>query len=542
MAAALASLLVSGTALPLRAAEVLQVQLDGLSVPIDLKALEAWSRDPARDRSELGVWLGLLDQRSRSTLVQLLREPFLRDQSLASQLLNSWTGEPLINEIAALLSPSQAGLPTTSAPEVATAGMLRRSLDDLLSRQRQVTLLELLRTLPAERVSLKLDGVIELAQQWRRQLELQQLALRRLDGLGLPQRQSSPLTLSERQRGPLVATALAVNHRREPLPLQIWPSQGRVRGPWILLMPGLGGSSGQLSWLAASLAQWGWPVVVLDHPGSNEAALQASLIGQQPPPGSESLAQRLADGEAVLQAQRQGQLPALGAPAGAPVVLMGHSLGGLTALMAAGLTPEDGLGRRCRQALRRLPLSNLSRLLQCQLPQGRSGRRPAPSPGTPVAAIVAYNGFGSLLWPSRGLEDLKAPLLLVGGSLDLITPPLVEQLAVFSSQSHPRSRLVLLEGGSHFSPVRVPANDQALFRLGDDLVGIEPRKAQSLLLLLTLEFLKGLEQPLLLSPQVRKLSGVRAHVLDPPLARRWGHAIRTQDGDPARPPARRPTP
>jgi hypothetical protein len=90
--------------------------------------------------------------------------------------------------------------------------------------------------------------------------------------------------------------------------------------------------------------------------------------------------------------------------------------------------------------------------------------------------------------------------------------------------------------------VRLPANDQALFRLGDDLVGIEPRKAQSLLLLLTLEFLKGLEQPLLLSPQVRRLSGVRAHVLDPPLARRWSHAIRTPDGDPARPPARRPAP
>ena len=530
----LASLLVSCMTLPLQGAEVLNVQLDGLSVPVDLKALEAWSQDPVRNRSELGVWLSLLDQRSRSTLVQLLREPLLRDQSLGSQLLNSWTGEPLVNEIAQLLTPGQSGPPS--------ATMLRRTLDDLLSRNQQVSLLELLRALPAERVSLKLDGVIDLALQWRRQLELQQLALRRLEALGLPRRQSQPLTLSEQQVGSAVSQGLAVAHRREPLPLQIWPSQGKGRGPWILLMPGLGGSSGQLSWLAATLAQWGWPVVVLDHPGSNEAALQASLIGQKPPPGSESLAQRLADVDAVLLAQRQGQLPALGAPPGAPVVLMGHSLGGLTALLAAGLTPEEGLARRCRQAMTRLPLTNLSRLLQCQLPQGRSGRRPAPLSATPVAAIVAYNGFGSLLWPSRGLEDLQAPVLLVGGSLDLITPPLGEQLAVFSSQRHPRSRLVLLEGGSHFSPVRMPTNDRALFHLGADLVGIEPRKAQSLLLLLTIEFLKGLEQPLLLSPQVRDLGGVRAHVLDPPLARRWSRAIRTPDADPARPPARRPAP
>jgi len=266
---------------------------------------------------------------------------------------------------------------------------------------------------------------------------------------------------------------------------------------------------------------------VVVHPGSDQQALQASLLGDAPPPGAESLPQRLADLQAVLEAQREGQLPALGpAPAGEQgVVLGGHSLGGLAALMGAGLVPERGLGRRCELALASLPLTNLSRLLQCQLPRitgdGDASAGPLRPQATPLLGVVAFNGFGSLLWPHRGLQDLNVPVLLVGGSLDLVTPPVQEQLAVFAGATHPRSRLVLVEGASHFSPVRIDNRGEALFRLGEELVGIEPLKVQALLLNVTSEFLQGFEHPLLLSPQRREQDGVRAYVLDRNQARRW---------------------
>jgi predicted dienelactone hydrolase len=320
---------------------------------------------------------------------------------------------------------------------------------------------------------------------------------------------------------------LQVPHRVAPLPLELWPVQQARRGPWLLLMPGLGGSADQLSWLAAALADRGWPVLVVVHPGSDQQALQASLLGDAQPPGAETLPQRLADLQAVLEAQREGQLPALGpAPSGEQgVVLGGHSLGGLAALMGAGLVPERGLGRRCELALATLPLTNLSRLLQCQLPQitgdGDASAGPLRPQATPLLGVVAFNGFGSLLWPHRGLQDLNVPVLLVGGSLDLVTPPVQEQLAVFAGATHPRSRLVLVEGASHFSPVRIDNRGEALFRLGEELVGIEPLKVQALLLSLTSEFLQGFEHPLLLSPQRRDQDGVRAYVLDRNQARRW---------------------
>jgi predicted dienelactone hydrolase len=317
--------------------------------------------------------------------------------------------------------------------------------------------------------------------------------------------------------------------RREGLPLEIWAAtvERRPNQPWVLMMPGLGGNADQLGWLARALAQRGWPVVVVQHPGSDGLALRAALNGQQPPPGAETLGIRLADVEAVVAAQRLGRLPVNGAG----LVLAGHSLGGLTALLAAGIAPQPGLEGRCRTALERLPIHNPSRLIQCQLPE-----RALPPPSRPPAdlrGLVLFNGFGSLLWPEPGLGALPVPLLMVGGSLDLVTPPLDEQLALFLSVRDPRSRLVVVQGASHFSPLRMTQRDEALLRLGRELVGADPLLVQGVLLDVTSAFLSSLEQtgaergagrrspaePL--PPQRRLQEGITAYVLDPAAARLW---------------------
>jgi hypothetical protein len=110
---------------------------------------------------------------------------------------------------------------------------------------------------------------------------------------------------------------------------------------------------------------------------------------------------------------------------------------------------------------------------------------------------------------------------MVGGSLDLITPPLDEQLALFLPQGDPRSRLVMVEGGSHFSPVRMSDPEEALFRIGSDLVGVSPENVQQMLLSVTGTFLEGLDRPLPLAPQRLQEGGVVVHVLDPRMARSW---------------------
>ncbi len=522
------ALLASG---PARAAEQLEVRLDQLRLPLDLRDLEQWSREPERPPGDLAVWVDLIEPSSRRDLLRLLRAPLVRDRSLGQQLLQSWAGQRVLDEVGDLIDAGQPGK---------TGPLLLGAMQRLLERQSHVTTIELLRAVPVQQLSLDLDGLLELAAGWRHQIQRQRRGLGALRRLELPERGPLlPLTdgadlrpdpAPSRPRGrakgaPALAPRsieLTVAHRPAPLRLQLWQPRRLATppGPWVLLMPGLGGSPAQLEWLAGALAQRGWPVLVLDHPDSGEAALRDLLDGRGAPPGAETLPDRLRDIQAVVAAEHDGRLP----PLGESVVLMGHSLGGLATLLAAGLRPEPGLARRCERALDGIPLTNLSRLLQCQLTQVAL---PPPSPlDEPLAGVVSFNGFGSLLWPHRGLGRLGVPALLVGGSLDLVTPPLSEQLELFLPAARPMDRLALVEGGSHFSPVRIRGGDQALFRLGDGLVGLQPERVQALLLSLSSEFLQGLPQGRAIPVQRRQLDGVTAYVLDREAARRWWDGVR----------------
>jgi len=495
---------------PARAAEELEVRLDGLRLPIDLVALEAWSDAPDAVDGDLRAWLDLLDPRGREQLRRVLRAPLVQDRSFAQQFLASWAGQRVLEELDQLISTEQGG---SAGP------LLFQTLQELLARQPQVTTIELLRAVPSRSLVLHLDGGLQLAGQWRQQIAAQSEGLKALQQLRLRQVSQTWFSLSsetgaaappQRQR-----LQLTVPHRRQALELQIWPGSRRS---WVLLSPGLGGSAAQLEWLAAGLQQRGWPVLLLDHPGSDERAVRELLEGRRPPPGAETLSDRVLDLQAVVRAVEQGSLPRLGDQ----VVLMGHSLGGLSSLLAAGLRPEAGLARRCDRALDGIPLTNLSRLLQCQL---LDVRLPAPQPlAQPLQAVVSLNGFGSLLWPHRGLRALPVPVLLVGGSLDLITPPLGEQLQLFLRDRDHQSRLVLLEGGSHFSPVRIDRQEQALFQLGEEFVGVEPLRVQALTMGLTADFLDAL--PKGVPPQRRQLGGVTAYVLNRRQAETWSNALR----------------
>ena len=504
---------------PAGAAELLKMRLEGLEIPIHLDQLEAWNGQAGArvpSDNDLTPWLGLLDPTGRADLRRMLTSPLLQEQSFGRQLLDTWAGGQLMGELGTLLTTPEG---RSSTP------MLQLTLRRLLEQRREISLLDVLKAMPERQLNLQLDGLIGLAQRWRSQLLRQQRAFQALQTLPLPRTSAAGSPAAVPAIRPQLIR-LAVVGRAEGLPLRIWsPPAGATdlqARPWVLMMPGLGGNAHQLGWLAGALASQGWPVVVVQHPGSDSQALRAALVGQRPPPGAESLARRLADAEAVIAAQRQGRLPVQGEG----VVLAGHSLGGLTALLAAGVPPTPGLKSRCRSTLERLPISNPSRLLQCEL-TARAMPRTPPRP-VDLRAVVVFNGFGSLLWPDNGLAALPVPLLVVGGSLDLITPPLDEQLALFLPAADRRSRLVVVDGGSHFSPVRMAERDDVLLRLGRELVGVDPLRVQGVLLSLTSAFLDSLEpagtagiaaDPL---PVQRRLQdGITAYVLDPAAARRW---------------------
>ena len=496
------SLLVS-MALPcsLRAAEQLEVQLDGMVIPVSIKDLVAWGRSGGVSNTELGIWLDLLDPSSREGALRLLRAPLITNRSMARQMLDSWAGRRLLDEVADLVRVDDDTVGVT----------VLNTLETLLQRQAQVTSLDLLEALPAQRVRLDFDGLLNVAAHWRAQLKRQQALVARLDRIPLQSATASLSLQPQETRTPSIQ-ALKVPHRPQPLQLQLWKpaDQQAKRQAWVVLMPGLGGTPDHFRWLGRLLSAKGWPVVVLEHPGSDSEAVGAWLQGRRRPPGAEVLPDRLKDLEAVLQAKAGNVL----AVPGERVVLVGHSLGALTAVLATGVRPQPGLENRCRTALDDLPLSNLSRLLQCQL---TSVSLPITRSPSPMAGVVGLNSFGSLLWPRHRPVRLPVPALYTGGTLDLITPPINEQLELLlATAPQSGSAAVLVQGASHFSPIRVESKpkdskptvvadrrsqqeqrggkNNDLFQLGEELVGVQPLQVQTLLGQEIVQFLERVDR------------------------------------------------
>ncbi len=479
-----------------------------MSIPISIKELIDWSNGEEQTNSELASWLNLLGFKDRKGLTKFLNTPLVRDKSMARQILRSWSGRKLLDEVSDLILMD----------EDSSGESVLDTLENLLNEKEEVTTFDLLNSLSVKAIHIDLDGWIEVANNWRNELKNQQKLISDLISIKdfSSTREESNLTEIDIKETEYELISLTVSHRNEPLKLEIWnPSfREKTKRNWVLLMPGLGGDRNHFNWLARSLSHKGWSVVVLDHPGSDSLALEALLKGKLPLPGAEVIPDRMNDLDSVLQAKKLGKIdfPAK------EVVLVGHSLGALTAILASGAKIDDQLENRCQKILDNLSLTNLSSLLQCQLVDiPLSDRAKIQN----LSAIVGMNSFGSFLWQKTLDNQIDIPLFLTGGTFDLITPSISEQLGLLLAvSSSPLSRVLLIEEASHFSPIRVmgqmnQSEGKDLFNLGESIVGYHPLSVQSLLAFEIISFLEKLEENKSIPSEINLKKGeLKFHILD----------------------------
>jgi len=194
---------------------------------------------------------------------------------------------------------------------------------------------------------------------------------------------------------------------------------------------------------------------------------------------------------------------------------MGHSLGALIALLHEGNKPTDQLEEECDSALKDFAVTNLSKLLQCQLSEIPF---PKKNNTNKASAIIGFNSFGSLVWPKENSTGIKTPTLLIGGTFDLITPLMNEQFRVFSALNNPSNRFLIIEGASHFSPIRINKSHEEnndVFKISESFIGSEPILVQDLSKKFIVEFLKNIKDQKI--PKVVKNQrdlGLNFHLLD----------------------------
>ena len=492
----------------LQAAERFEIHFDGMSIPISIKELIDWSNGEEETNSELASWLDLLGFKERKGLTKFLNTPLVRDKSMARQILRSWSGRKLLDEVSDLILMD----------EDSSGEIVLDTLEKLLNEKDEVTTFDLLNSLSVKAIHIDLDGWIEVANNWRSELNKQQKLIADLVSFNeiSSKREEINLLHFEIKETDYELISLTVGHRNEPLSLEVWnPSfREKTRKNWVLLMPGLGGDQNHFNWLARSLSHNGWSVVVLDHPGSDSLALEALLKGRLPLPGAEVIPDRIDDIDSVLKAKKLGKIDI----SEENVVLIGHSLGALTSILASGAKIDDQLGDRCQKVLDNLSLTNLSSLLQCQLVDITLSERKKMEN---LSAIVGINSFGSFLWEDNSDNQIDVPLFLTGGTFDLVTPSLSEQLGLLLSVSSSElSRVLLIEGASHFSPIRVEAKmsqseGKDLFNLGESFVGYHPLSVQSLLAFEIVSFLEKLEEIKSFPSKINLTKGeLKFHILD----------------------------
>jgi len=302
-------------------------------------------------------------------------------------------------------------------------------------------------------------------------------------------------------------------HRVKPFEIEIWKSnKTNFDKELIIFMPGLGGEINNFKWIGNELARRGWPILFIDHRGSNFESFIEVLDGKETIPGSADFyLYRIKDLDAVLKAHENGEFDL----SNDSYILMGHSLGALIALLYEGNKPTDQLEENCDSALKDFAVTNLSKLLQCQLSEIPF---PKKNNTNKASAIVGFNSFGSLVWPKENSAGIKTPTLLIGGTYDLITPLINEQFRVFSALNNPFNRFLIIEGASHFSPIRIENSyeeNNDLFKISESFIGSDPLLVQDLsakFIVKFLENIKNQEFPKVIKNQ--RYMGLDFHLLD----------------------------
>ena len=120
--------------------------------------------------------------------------------------------------------------------------------------------------------------------------------------------------------------------------------------------------------------------------------------------------------------------------------------------------------------------------------------------------------------PKENSTGIKTPTLLIGGTYDLITPLMNEQFRVFSALNNPSNRFLIIEGASHFSPIRINKSNEEnndVFKISESFIGSDPILVQDLSAKFIVKFLENIENqevPSVIKNQ-RNL-GLDFHLLD----------------------------
>jgi predicted dienelactone hydrolase/ABC-type amino acid transport substrate-binding protein len=229
------------------------------------------------------------------------------------------------------------------------------------------------------------------------------------------------------------------------------PSGLTSPAPIVIISHGFGDVKESFAFIAEHLASYGFVVLLPDHVGSDLAYRQEFLQGRlntllspmefiNRPQEISFLIDRLE--ELVAESPEwaaQLDLERIG--------VTGDSLGSTNTLALAGA--EINYARIVEACDADNVILNFALYLQCRAqflpPQNFDLQDPR------VKAVVTAHPLGGYLYGPEGFSQIDVPLLMVGGSEDIVAPVVVEQFHPFVWLGSENKHLAMLDIGTHFS-------------------------------------------------------------------------------------------
>lgn len=249
-----------------------------------------------------------------------------------------------------------------------------------------------------------------------------------------------------------------------------FPTNTEEKKPLILISHGFGSLRENFANLAQHLASYGFIVAIPQHVGSDlqyrQELLKGTLNSVLSPIEYIARPQDLSfiiDKLTLLASQDEKwrnrvDLNKIG--------VIGDSLGGTTVLSLAGAPLNiPQLKVECSQDQ---VIVNAALILQCQgshLPPIEYNLHDSR-----IKAVIATHPLTSAIFGSQSLSQIKIPIMITGGSNDVITPVVIEQIHPFIWLKSPFKHLLFYQTGTHFSSTK-PAEKFTADYLPEVLIG-----------------------------------------------------------------------
>ena len=408
-----------------------------------------------------------------ASILQELRKILIQSvkisPAVASQFLDTQQGKFILKRLTELIK-TKSHFPESEFQN------LRTALISAAAEPEGLNLLNLLRKYPQDSIS------IDVVYGWRIARELEQMisATQKVIATLTQVSNSEAATISlgnlsklpQQANFPIQKQTLNLfdSLRNRHLSTDIYIPNTQNSAPVIVISHGLGLNSSNFRYLGKYLANYGFAVVIPNHPSSYEEKVK-SLINSNQVIQAHEFKDRPLDIKYILdqlesdpQFQKRLNFQQVG--------VFGQSLGGYTALALAGAKINfQQLKKDCDiDKLRNT--WNMSLLLQCRaLELPNQSEKEYNLQDKRVKAAIAVNPITSSIFGQVGLSKIHTPIMIIGSSEDTVAPALYEQILPFSWLTYPHKYLVMLLGATHFSTIGNSNPESTQIALPQDMVG-----------------------------------------------------------------------